>query len=75
MNELEIFWANMLSRVPERIRAAWQTLTPEEQIAIAAHLKRMVSEEGWADPQRASAQAALSAINDLSDHESSSNVA
>ncbi len=64
--ELDIFWENMLSRDPARVRDAWGTLTVEERIAIRAHLVRMASEEGWAEPQRISAQAALDALAALS---------
>lgn len=71
MNEnkgaLDIFWENMLSRDPERVREAWGTLTLEERTAIHAHLVRMSTEEGWTEPQRISAQAALDALRALLD--------
>jgi hypothetical protein len=58
----EIIWESLLSRNPERIREMWGKLNQEEQNAVYAHLQRMVSEEGWTDPQRISAQAALDAL-------------
>ena len=67
--ELDIFWENMLSRDPARVREAWDTLTVEERVAIHAHLVRMSTEEGWTEPQRLSAQAALDALRALLDDE------
>ena len=58
----EMIWSSLLSRDPERIRDMWQKLSREEQDAVYAHLKHMVSEEGWTDPQRTSAQAALDSL-------------
>ena len=65
--ELDIFWENMLSRDPARVREAWGTLTVEERLAIHAHLVRMTTEDGWTEPQRISAQAALDALRALLD--------
>lgn len=64
---IEDFWEALLSRNPPQIQTAWQTLNREERLAIYAHLKRMASEEGWAEPQRISAQAALDVLGDLAD--------
>ena len=63
--DLESLWDNLLSREPERIQGQWRDLAAEEREAIFAHLKRMVSEEGWAPAQRQSAQAALDALDSL----------
>ncbi len=62
---LEEFWAEMLSRVPARITAAWHSLNKDEQTAIKAHLTRMCQEDGWLQSQRDSAEAALQVINTL----------
>lgn len=62
---LEIFWDNLLSRQPERIRAAFATLTGAEQQVVLEHLRKMNQEEGWHLEQRRSAQAALDALSDL----------
>ena len=63
---IEQFWAEILSRDPDRTRAAYQGLEDaEEQAALVAHLKRMTTEEGWAEPQRVSAERALSALQSL----------
>jgi hypothetical protein len=58
----EMVWDSLLSRDPERIRDIWQKLSREEQDAVYAHLKLMVSEEGWIEAQRISAQAALDTL-------------
>jgi len=60
---LEDFWGDLLSEEPQRILAAWELLDAAAQAAIRAHLRRMVSEEGWADVQRAAARAALATID------------
>jgi hypothetical protein len=62
---LEAFWGDMLSEEAPRIESAWQLLNIEDQNAVLDHLKRMISEDGWADVQRESAQAALSVIEVL----------
>ena len=64
MSDLEQLWKGLLGRNPDMIRAMWQDLTPEEQATVHAHLKRMVSEEGWSEPQRRSAKIALDALAD-----------
>lgn len=62
MDPLEILWDALLSREPERIRAAFAGLDAGGQADVLAHLKRMASEEGWHAEQRASSLAALTAI-------------
>lgn len=63
MFDVESFWAEMLSREPERIQAAFNSLPQaDEKAAVLAHLNKMVSEKGWAEPQRISAEAALKAL-------------
>jgi hypothetical protein len=64
MSDLETFWGNLLSGDPEVIRAAWEHLDGEERAAVYAHLESMATEEGWSEPQRLSAQAALAALQD-----------
>lgn len=59
---VEDFWDYLLSRNAEQITFAWRTLDAEEQRAVWAHLGRMISEEGWLDSQRESAQAAIAAL-------------
>lgn len=65
IDPVEQFWDNILSRQPERIRAAYASLDAADQKNLVAHLKTMVSEEGWQDEQRKSAQAALDVIQTL----------
>ena len=59
MAELETFWAHILSGEPAHIHAAWENLDDEERATVLAHLETMVTEEGWSEPQRRAAQAAL----------------
>jgi len=59
---IEDLWAELLSREASRVVAAWGTLGHEEQVAVKAHLTRMVTEEGWLEVQRESALAALEAL-------------
>ena len=61
-SNIENLWDHLLSRQPELIRAAFQSLAPQEQQDVLAHLQRMVSETGWHPEQIASAQAALDSI-------------
>lgn len=60
---LEDFWAEILSRDAVRIMRIWRDLTLEEKEAVRSHLQRMVSEDGWTEPQRISATAAIKAIS------------
>ena len=59
---LEAFWGDILSEEAPRIESAWQLLNTEDQRAVREHLTRMVTEDGWADVQRESAQSALDVI-------------
>ena len=61
-SNIENLWDHLLSRQPELIQAAFQSLAPQEQRDVLAHLQRMVSEAGWHPEQIASAQAALDSI-------------
>ncbi len=58
----EYLWETLLSREPDRILLAYESLQPDQKIAILEHLQKMVSETGWQPEQRNSAQAALDAI-------------
>ena len=66
-DDLEQFWSMMLGRDPEKMRELWETLTAEERASVYRHLQRMVTEDGWLEAQRISAQAALDALADLAD--------
>ena len=59
---LEMLWNNLLSEDPKRIVAMWVELPADDQASIWAHLYKMTTEDGWADVQRESAQAAIDAI-------------
>lgn len=60
--ELEALWEGLLSRQPQRIQDAYQSLTGDEQRAVYAHLQRMASEAGWHPEQVISAQKALEVL-------------
>lgn len=62
MSDPELIWSNILSRNAADIVTTWNSLSNEEQTAVRAHLSRMVSEDGWAEPQRVSAQVALDTL-------------
>lgn len=64
---IEILWGELLSRQPEKIRAAFIDLSDEERQAVYSHLQRMNNEAGWHIEQQKSAQAALLVIARLSD--------
>lgn len=59
---IEDLWEALLSRQTGQVRSAFQTLDPEQQSAVMAHLQRMTQEAGWHPEQRNSAQAALEAL-------------
>lgn len=72
--ELEAFWAEVLSRNKKRTRAAFRSLkSREERDALIAHLNRMATEEGWAEPQRVSALYALDALQPMIQRDKDSN--
>lgn len=60
-------WAELLSREPERILRALESLPGEDRRRIQDHLERMATEPGWHPPQRESARAALEALRDAPD--------
>ncbi len=60
--DLEALWDGLLSRQPRQVRKAFASLESSEQKRVLAHLRRMVEEPGWQPEQRASAQAALDAL-------------
>ncbi len=64
MDPLELLWDQLLSRQPEQILAAYNRLSPDEQVYVLRHLGRMASEPGWHTEQVLSARAALSALGD-----------
>ena len=58
------FWDALLSRQPERVRAAFAGLDEAERDQVLKHLRRMVGEAGWHPEQKKSARAALKALKD-----------
>jgi hypothetical protein len=59
---LEVLWDNLLSRQPDRVRLAFDSLDTDGKKTVLAHLHRMASESGWHPEQRDSAIAALQAL-------------
>jgi hypothetical protein len=66
VNPLETLWDGLLSREPARVRQTFEGLQSSERQVVLDHLARMASEPGWQPEQRASAQAALAAIQRIS---------
>jgi len=62
LDPLEQFWDAILSRQPDLIRPAFNSLNPAERQQLIDHLRRMASEAGWQPEQRKSAFAALETI-------------
>jgi len=63
--EFEQVWDALLSRQPERIRAAFVALDEASQAEVVRHLRVIVGETGWHPEQVKSARAALKALKDL----------
>ena len=61
---IEQIWESLLSREPGTVRQTFATLDKQEQAAVLAHLRKMVSEPGWHPEQRVSANAALEALGE-----------
>jgi hypothetical protein len=57
--QIENFWAEILSRQPERIQSAFSSLSIEEKAAVLKHLTCMTCEPGWHPEQIDSATKAL----------------
>ena len=63
--DLENLWDRLLSRHPRQVRLAFESLSPDQQAVVLAHLRRMSSEDGWHPEQQRSAKAALKALDNL----------
>jgi hypothetical protein len=62
MEPLEELWDGLLSREPDRILAAFATLSTSEKGSVLNHIRKMAEEPGWHPEQRNSAQAALAVL-------------
>ncbi len=62
-NQLETLWDDLLSRQPERVRAAYASLNVHERKVVLEHIERMAREAGWQPEQRLSAKIALEALD------------
>jgi hypothetical protein len=56
---VELFWESLLSRQPNQILAAYNSVDKTTQAEVLEHLRQMVNEEGWHPEQVLSAQTAL----------------
>jgi hypothetical protein len=63
--DLESLWDRLLSRRPGQVHLAFESLSPDQQEVVLAHLKRMANEPGWHPEQQRSAIAALKALGSL----------
>lgn len=61
---LDDFWESIFSGDPVRVRDAWGDMTDDEARAVLDHLRRMTTEDGWAEAQRQSAETALRLIRE-----------
>ena len=62
--DLDSFWSEVLSGVPDRIRAVVEGLPGAERQSVIEHLKRMVFDEGWTEGQHRRARLALTALRE-----------
>lgn len=62
IDDLEAFWAALLSEDAALIRQAWADLSAEEAASVRDHLERMATEEGYSEPQQQAARTALGVI-------------
>jgi hypothetical protein len=60
---VELFWESLLSRQPDQIQAAFNSVDKATQTQVLEHLQQMVTEEGWHPEQVLSAQTALEILN------------
>jgi len=67
--QLEQLWDELLSRKPERVRAAYNSLDLPGQKAVLTHLQHVATEVGWQPEQRQSALAAIQALEGQSKQE------
>lgn len=62
LDPIQLFWDNLLSRNPARIKSAFSTLDEDSKQAVIEHLKKMISESGWHPEQVKSAQIAINIL-------------
>ena len=63
VDPIEVFWENLLSGDPERIKHAFFELSLTEQEVVYAHLTRMANESGWQPEQKNSAENTLKVLD------------
>lgn len=62
--DLQVIWDALLSRQAERVVSMYNSLSSRDKKEVLDHLIRMSTESGWHPEQRASAIAALAAIQE-----------
>jgi len=62
--DLQVIWDALLSRQAERVVSMYNSLSSRDKKGVLDHLIRMSTESGWHPEQRASAIAALAAIQE-----------
>lgn len=56
---IELFWESLLSREPDQIQAAWNSIDHVTKEQVLIHLQDMANGEGWHPEQQTSAEVAL----------------
>jgi hypothetical protein len=64
IDDLDTFWAEILSSDPARIRRAAEAVPPKERESVITHLRSMATRDDWTAMQRANAWAALVALGE-----------
>ena len=59
---VELFWEGILSRQPDQIRSAFNSVDKTTQQDVLAHLQDMATGEGWHPEQVTSARIALEVL-------------
>jgi hypothetical protein len=59
---VDLFWESLLSREPDQIQAAWNSIDRATQEQVLRHLQDMANDEGWHPEQQTSAEAALQVL-------------
>lgn len=67
MFNIDELWEHLLSEDSAKIRKAWVELKDDEASAVLAHLRRMATEEGWAEAQKQAASNALKVIQQMNE--------
>ncbi len=67
MFSIDELWEHLLSEDAAKIRKAWTELKDDEASAVLAHLRRMATEDGWAEVQKQAASEAIKIIQRMNE--------